>query len=291
MGKPSIFSKEYERKMKRRKRLVSILILVAIVIGALAFTATKINFNNDIKNKVSSIFKSKTNKDKSTTSNDKVINEKETATKPKDDSNKDSNKQSDSNASKDTSKNNNEEKKQDEDKYIEVTLGSGTVSKVFYDEVAGAKKYKYLDPIDGGVTFDISPSQSSILINEVNTQQLKVIGSDGQQKEITKASYVTKDGRTFSRESIMKQYPGYLWSVNGKFIDDNHVAYVSQLPWFGVPDLYSYIWIVDINSGEHKALMNTKAKSLTISNLAADGLHIKADDAEKVITVEQLISG
>lgn len=287
MGKPSIFSKEYERKMKRRKRLVSTLVLAVLVIGALTFTATKINFKNDIKNKVSSIFTNKTNKDKPSISKDKVSNDKEAATKPKDDLNKDGNKQSDSV----TSKNNNEDKKQDEDKYIEVTLGSGTVSKVFYDEVAGAKKYKYLDPIDGGVTFDISPSQNSMLINEVNTQQMKVIGSDGQQKEITKASYVTKDGRTFTREAIMKQYPGYLWSVNAKFIDDNHVAYVSQLPWFGVPDLYSYIWIVDINSGEHRSLMNIKAKNLTISNLAADGLHIKADDAEKIITVQQLIGG
>ncbi|MBK1813573.1 hypothetical protein JHL18_23425 [Clostridium sp. YIM B02505] len=286
MGKPSIFSKEYERKMKRRKRLVSTLLLVVIVIGVLAFAATKINFKNDIKNKVSSIFTNKTNKDKTSTNNDK-----EAATKPKDDSNKDNNKQSDSNTSKDTAKNNNEEKKQDEDKYIEVTLASGTVSKVFYDEIEGTKKYKYLDPIDGGVTFDISPSQNAMLINEVNTQQMKVIGSDGQQKEITKASYVTKDGRTFSRESIMKQYPGYLWSVNAKFIDDKHVAYVSQLPWFGVPDLYAYIWIVDINSGEHRAVMNIKAKNLTISNLAADGLHIKADDEEKIINVQQLIGG
>ncbi|GFZ31827.1 hypothetical protein CSC2_23530 [Clostridium zeae] len=291
MGKPSIFSKEYERRMKKRKRLVSTFILVVLVIGAIAFTATKINFKNDIKDKVSSILTKKSNQDKPSISNDKANNDKEAATKPKDDSNKDGNKQSDSNASKDTSKNGNEEKKQEEDKYIEVTLGSGTVSKIFYDDVSGTKKYKYLDPIDSGVTFDISPSQNSMLINEVNTQQMKVIGSDGQQKEITKASYVTKDGRTFSREAIMKQYPGYLWSVNSKFIDDKHVAYVSQLPWFGVPDLYSYIWIVDINSGEHKALMNIKAKNLTISNLEADGLHIKADDTEKVITVQQLIGG
>jgi hypothetical protein len=273
--------------MKRRKRLVSTLVLAVLVIGVLAFTATKINFMNDIKNKVASIFTNKTNKDKPSVSNDKVSSDKEAATKPKDDLNKDGNKQSDS----DTSKSNNGDKKQDEDKYIEVTLGSGTVSKVFYDEVSGTKKYKYLDPIDGGVTFDISPSQNSILINEVNTQQMKVIGSDGQQKEITKASYVTKDGRSFSREAVMKQYPGYLWSVNGKFIDDTHVAYVSQLPWFGVPDLYSYIWVIDINSGEHRSFMNIKAKNLTISNLAADGLHIKSDNEEKIITVQQLIGG
>ncbi|WP_160672851.1 hypothetical protein [Clostridium sp. C8-1-8] len=277
MGKPSIFSKEYQKRMKRRKRIVSTLIVLLIVAVAAVLVSTKMNFSTNIKNKVVAIFANKSSKDK-------VQKDKETASQLKNDKEKDNSKQSDALAK--------DDKKQDDskdDKYIEVTLSSGAVSKAFYDEVSGTKKFKLLDPIDNGVSFDISPSQTSILINETNTQQIKVVDGSGQIKDVTKPNYTTKDGRAFARETILKQYQGYLWSVNAKFIDDSHVAYVSQLPWFGVPDLYSYIWVVDINTGEHKAVMTTKSKNLTITSLAADGLHVKADDGDKVIPIQQLI--
>ena len=37
--------------------------------------------------------------------------------------------------------------------------------------------------------------------------------------------------KCFQRMELLKKHKTYIWSVSPKFIDEDNIAYVSELPW------------------------------------------------------------
>lgn len=277
MGKPSIFSKEYEKKMKKRKkRILVILLIVVSVSGAVTMVTSKSFSLTNIKQKIEATI---SNKKKDAALNDVSTQDSKT--------NKVQENKNPSQESKEASKENvaeENENKDNEEKYIEVTLSSGNVSRAIYDEESGNRKFKALTPVEEGTTFDISPDKKFLVINDNATQQIKFIDTNGNQKDITYLSYTTKNKEVIGKDTMLNDYPGYIWSKSAKFIDDTHVVYLSQLPYFGKGNLLTYAWIIDINTGVHTTLWDVKGSDIKFGNLIDKGLEVEIDGIKKVLT-------
>lgn len=261
MKRTSIFSSEYEKKKRRKRRRIAIVVTLVLLIaaGGALYGSGKLN-NVSLKN----IFTFKKN-DSDSKASTIVKNEEDKKAEAKKEAAK-------------------ETKAENETKYIDVTLSSGTKVKAVYAEENGTKKFTLVEGLSGGSTFDINKSGSQVIINDASSQEIKIYNLNGEEKNITKANYVTKSGQSFSKDTIMKQYPGYIWSLNAKFLDDTHVVYISQLPWFRKADLDTYVWIMDLNSGVYQTVWAAKGKAVKIETLNDKGITVDIDGSKKTVT-------
>ena len=144
--------------------------------------------------------------------------------------------------------------------------------------------YESEAPLQNGTTFSISPTQHSLLIVDGSTQELKLFDQNGNEKDLTFKSYKTRDGRVFTREQILSSQQGYKWCENAKFLDDNKIVYLSNLPWFGTGNLDTYLWMLDLQTGNYQTLFNVKGKEIILGNLTDKGLEITIDGNSKFLT-------
>ncbi|GIM27549.1 hypothetical protein CPJCM30710_02150 [Clostridium polyendosporum] len=279
MGKPSIFSKEYEKRMKKRKKRILVILLIILCMSGVI---TTLNFKffslTNIRQKVETTLN---NKNKDNVLSDTAIQDNGTNQVQE---NKNISQESKEVSQENTAGENENKDEDNEEKYIEVTLSSGNIARAIYDEESGKRKFKALIPIEEGTTFDISPNKDFLIINDGGTQQIKFVDTRGTQKNITYPSYTTKNKEVIVRETMLNDYPGYTWSKNAKFIDDTHVVYLSQLPYFGKNQLLTYMWSIDINTGVHTTLWNVKGSNIKIGNLTDNGLEVEIDGNKKILT-------
>lgn len=263
MKRTSIFSSEYEKKRRRKRRRITLTVILVLLIasGGALYGSGKLD-NVSLKN----IFAFKKNDN--------------TASQVSETKKEETNKQE-----AETQKKAEEEKK-DETKYFDIALSSGAKAKAGYTEENGTKKFTLVEGLSDGSTFDINKSGSQVLINDASSQELKIYNVNGEEKNITKTNYVTKSGQSFSKDTIIKQYPGYIWSLNAKFLDDTHVVYISQLPWFRKADLDTYVWIMDLNSGAYQTVWNAKGKAVKIETLTDKGITVDIDGNKKTVTAD-----
>ncbi|CDI50565.1 hypothetical protein [Clostridium tetani] len=250
MRKPSIFSSDYEKKMKKRRRRIIALILAGIVICSGAWLLGKKKLQS-MKKEINKIT------DKNKEKDEKIANEdiKSKENKNKDDKKKD------------------EEKKSE--KGYEVTLSNGEKVKLMYEE-DGEKKFKYILPLESKVSYDISPSGKDILIYDDKAQKIICYDITGKENNATNEKYVSTNGSVvIQRENHLKANPDYIWCKEPKFIDDNNIAYVSQLPWLGRTG--KYIWITNLNKNTHFYIASIEGEDIKINKITDKGLLVVID--------------
>lgn len=240
MAKHSIFSRDYERTM-RRKRRKSILIILAvvliIVISFIKFEVINMDFSN-FRQRVQAWVDSEKTPDELSDAKQEEVTKVATETP-----------------------------KTIEKTYMDLKVSDVITLKAEYKEENGNKKFINIDQATG-ITGIISPLGTQILTTDAN-QNLKVFNVDGTMKDITKLAYVSQSGVSYPKDNILKSTPSYIWHSQAKFIDETKVIYVSQLPYFGAAAVNRYLWIVDINTGTDKALWNLLGADTTIGNVEA----------------------
>lgn len=240
MGKPSIFSRDYEKKMKRRKRRIMLLIIAVIVIVSVVFIKFKlpnIDFT-DVKTKIQAWVDTGKPKEEIDVEEEKEQTNEE------------------------------EEKREPEKTYMDLNLAEGVVVKAEYQEVEGVKKFITLVPVEG-LTYTLSPSAQQIIVVD-SAQNIKLCGIDGTVKDITKKEYISTTNQSFAKDQILANNPTYVWHSQVKFIDETKILYVSQLPYFGSSANNKYIWIYDIASGVETTLWNTKSQDIIVGDLVPE---------------------
>lgn len=256
MPKPSIFSNNYDKQMKRRKRMI-IMIVVAIIIilGSI----------------ISGIFKKVDSKNKS--ENKQKVNRKVKAKEIK----KNDNKNSVSTNTK-VSINNN--------KNYNIKLSNGVEIKLLYNIVNNEKEYIKVEPND--IKYTISPSKRYICLVENKTQKMILFDINGNQKDITKNEYVSSRGESFTKDNILKSNPNYIWADNPIFLNDDNIIYISQLPWFNKGDT-KYVWKYTISNNNYtnnfETIGEVSGKNIQYGNLTQDGLKIKVDGVEENLII------
>lgn len=248
--KPSMFSKDYKSNMRKRKKRKRILIL--IFMGILLCLCVYYLLNNKLGSRD---FRIKTNISSSKDTKQKIDSKKSTS--------------SDSKTNTKTNKQTVEEKSYD------VKLPDDQSTKVTYEEKSGNKVFKYIQGATN-IKYNISSSGSKVIICD-SIQNIILVNIDGSTEDITKKDYTASDGTDFSKDSIIKANSGYVWCSDPKFIDDNTIAYISQLPWINGQNL-KYIWIYNIRDKSHTCIESVSGTSITEGEIdASKGLQFTID--------------
>ena len=261
MGKPSIFSKDYEKKMRKRRKIMiisSIFIVLILLIGgvSLKLTMSKIDMQ-EIRNSLQAWIDS--DKDNINEDSDISIN-----------NNEDENKNEIVEAP-----------KEPEVKTKDLKINDKITLKAEYEEIDGEEKFKTIQNLPENYQYDINNKRNMIIILD-DKQNIKLFNINGKENNITKDSYIAPNGEVFNKDIVLETYENYLWHKDIKFISDTKIAYISNVPYFGY-DLNKYIWLIDLNTNNHITLWNSKAKNITFGNLEEKGLKINIDGNEKFI--------
>lgn len=261
MAKPSIFSKDYEKRMKRRRLRISIAVGLIIIIAGLLiykFKIQKMDFSN-VRNRLQAWVDS----------DNPDINPQ-----PKQEIEK--------TETKDTEIKDIESKPEPPKKaYIEAKIGDKVVAKCEYKIVDKKKEFISMKKIDGA-SYDISPNKQMLLILDKD-QNMKLVDIDGKVTNITKGEYVSTRGAKFSKDTIIKNDKKYVWHNQAKFLDDNNIVYVSNLPYFGTASTKQYIWMYNIKNKTH-TLGRLAGKEINIGKVVPKkGIEIKVDKNEYIL--------
>lgn len=241
MGKPSIFSKEYEKHMKRRK--IKIAIIVCLLLAGILFAA-----RSGFKDIISSNIKNNTNEEK----NKKITSEAQ-STNIEDAEKLPENKV--------------------EEKFYDVTLGKDIKVKAVYESKEGTNKFKYISTDNANISFNLNPSGTGIVIFDSVSQSIWFINIEGKAQDISDLSY-----KSYKRDTTLKKRPDYLWCTLPKFIDDENVAYFSQLPYIGKSSR-KYLWTVNVNDKSKRRLKSSiKGENLKFKDVGSKGLEVIMDD-------------
>ncbi len=259
MGKPSIFSREYEKKMKRRRRniiIISSIILLVISTLIVKIVSNPIDYKN-IKNNIQAWIDSdttnvdsNTKEDKKQADNGEVSNEKE---KPE------------------------EEPQQPVEDYINITLVNGDIAKAIYvDDAKSGKIFKTLDTSEKSINFDISPSGKQMIVMDTNLV-ITLYNIDGTNKVLSKDQYVSTNGNVFTKEVTMQSNQAYLWNVNPKFISDDKIVFVTNRPYFGGGKLKQYLWMTDTTNDTDKIFWELAGQNIEIGTREEKGVKVTVD--------------
>ena len=237
LAKPSIFSKDYERRMKRRRNKIIFVTMVAIVaIVIMSFNSERKNLDlTNMKDKMQAWVDSGEQKE--------VVKEPEQIEET-------------------------EKPKTLEKNYIDINISEGIVAKAEYIEEQGKKKFVSVEPIDG-VSFNISPLKEQILFVD-KAQNLKIANTEGVIRDLTKKAYISQAGTSFPKDQILSKTPTYIWHSQGKFIDDTKIVYVSELPYFGNGGQKQFVWLYDLATSSENPLWSLVGSQIVVGDVVAD---------------------
>jgi hypothetical protein len=260
LGKPSIFSREYEKKMKKRKRnvfIVAFIIVLVISVLVAKIICNPIDYGNVRKNIQAWIDSDNTDSSKQTEALNDESNDKK---------NKENNLEKD-------------ELQRAEDKSFDIALANGSIAKAIYidDNKTEGKMFKSLDTDEKGVVYSISQSGKEMMVTDTNSV-ITLYNVDGSNKIVSKDQYVSTKGGVFTKEDTIRTQPGYLWNSNPKFISEEKIIFVSNRPYFGNAVSKQYLWMTDIQTGEDKIFWEISGQNIEIGEKEDKGIKITIDN-------------
>jgi len=266
MRRPSMFSKHYKKEIKKRRRKI-VLLIIAPIIGLTIFLITDfnalINTGISMKKGLTSIL---LNKPKDKESSAVKVEKTPPVVKPQPNTEKNKALQAEE-ALKAAAALKNE--------IFVVTLSDGQKISIEFTVKAAEKNIKGVTD-DKNISYDISPSKKSIVIQSKNNQDLLYVDVNKISKDITKKAHESTKGEIFPKDGLLKNHTNYLWSITPKFIDEDNIAYVSELPWINDKGV-QYIWKVNLKSNVHMQVKPASGKSITFKNITPKGLEASID--------------
>lgn len=137
-----------------------------------------------------------------------------------------------------------------------------------------------------GMDGDISPSKNQAVVLDQETQDLFLIGLDGTVTEITYKIYKNTRGYTNSKENIMNQIENFVWAEQPKFLDEDTVVYMSQLPWF---DERRFLYVVDLQPLSHRNFQSVFGTDVVLGERTETGLSFTKEGITYYLTPDYKI--
>ena len=242
LGKPSIFSKDYERRMRKRRFSIVIVIIVIVVISSLGSLYMKGKlFKSSNKNNVN---KAAVNKNTNASSKTQTTEKKPAAQDAKEEG-------------------------------YDLTLSGGKQIKAIYENNNNDKKFKYIDPADANAEFTISPSGKYMVVLDKSAQTMTYIDINGNKTDISYNQYASSSG-TFTREQVLQGKPDFIWCSSPEFVDEENIAFISQLPW--LQKSTKYIWMVNTKNKQSVQVQGISGENVKLDKITDKGLTVIADD-------------
>lgn len=258
--KPSMFSKNYRRELKRRriKRLLILAVIIVLIGGAVisydkGLILVKNYFTKDGNN--SGVEHTDNN---SNETDEHSEADKEAENLPGD----------------------NEEVK-DNLVTFEAKLNSGKSLVITLKDENNKKVMANLQCPEG-VKGSISPSMEKALILDEETQDIYIVDNGENIKNVTNPQYVATTKDVFTKDSVLQFNPSYKWVDEAAFVDDTYVAYSSELPWIN-GESTKYLWIVNTDDNSHRGYYSITGKTMSFGMVTFEGVTVKVDNRELVV--------
>lgn len=284
MPKPSIFSRDYDKKVRRRKRMKIILIAFLVLClggGTILLSGNNIN---GAKNSFAKVCSKVSNFGKNNIFG---------SSKKQEENSKDDNNYKESNENKDkkevsNKKNDAKDTKKDltsTEKSEIIKLQDNKEVKIVYNIVNNKRQYMNVTPKT--IEYNISPSKGKVVLMEEKYQNMILIDDKGIKKDITKPQYVSSKKSVFKKDDILKNNPNYIWNDSPIFIDDDNLVYISQLPWFNKKEK-KYVWKYNISTNTHGYVIGNNGfemggESIKYGSLKKEGLEVIIDGHSNII--------
>lgn len=261
MKKPSIFSKNYEKAMKKRRRIKFICIIFSIFIVA---TSIFLYFNYDYIH--NNILRGKIK----TEENVKNLSQ---------------NKEEKINKNKDQLKK--EEKK--EEKILLKLKDDLEIEAKVDNQDKDKRKFKEL-ALNDNIDYELNGDSNMALVFAKKSNEMFLVNIKGEVQDISYKFFVSKNGNKIERNSKLKVEPDFVWTINPKLYD-NKVFYLSKLPNLNNHNRY-FVWIYDIENKNYTCIYNKnlRSKHMEIGQVTEKGLEIKMDGSVKYVNKEGKIN-
>jgi hypothetical protein len=228
MSRPSMFSKDYEQQMKRRR--VNIVLFILIVIFGVFFGVRYFMGGDG-----GSLFKNIYNAviPKSTDKNIEPPAKENDSEKPQ----------------AETQENDAQE---DQELYYEYKSADGRIYTIEYIIKDGIKTITGFDDSRSGATYDISPDSKSIVFDDIASDDIMLMNSEGQIKKISPDSYKSKSANILiQKQQVLKTKPAYIWARKPHFTSDGRIVYLTDLPYL-TQDGKLFLWNASASGGMTK---------------------------------------
>lgn len=265
MGKPSIFSKDYENQMKKRKKRIIFGIFTVVIVGTFIAISTKgmtkdlsknlakFNINMPMKGVIKS-FSKNLDKSESIVTTDKN-NVKSTESKNEEVT---------------------EQKKVKKQEVYDIQLSNGKTVSIPYETKDNQKTFKQVSATDSGnILYSISPSGKKAVLFDDKVQSIILVDINGDKKDVTNPQYTSTSGTIIEKNAQLTAEPNYIWCSSPRFIDDNNIAYISQLPWIGKTT--KYVWIETLENKSNFMVQEIQGEELKLGGLTDKGITVVQD--------------
>lgn len=227
MRKPSIFSSNYEEQMRRRR--INITLIILILISA-AFFTIKYFLNKNSMDFNINLFKVKEPAKQQIKTNS--LNNK-------------------SDSVKNIPQQKIENTQKEEIFTFEYKNSKGIVYKIDYVIKNNQKQFIKLT---GDSNYDISQDKKYIVFDDMTSNDIILMDTNGNYKKLTKLYYESKStGQIYKKDTILSYYPKFIWSLKPHFTNDGRIVYVSQLPYFRKQNEF-YLWSVNVDGSNHRKI-------------------------------------
>lgn len=261
MTKPSIFSRDYEKQMKKRKKRIAFIVAISAIAVAFVTVSIKGIFKDLSKELSKDEGKSKsiiaTDKNNSKTTESKKVEA-------------------------------NEQEKVKKSETYDVQLTNGKTVSLVYETKNNDKIFKGIEPADSSVIYNISPSGKNIIVFDDKAQSIILVDVNGNKQDVTSQQYTSTSGTVISKSSQLASKPDYIWCSSPKFVDDNNIAYISQLPWIGKTT--KYVWIENLKDKSHNVAQEIHGEELKLDGLTDKGLTVIEDGRTVFLKADGSIS-
>lgn len=257
--KPSMFSRNYRRQLRNRRiKLIGGIVLTVLVLTIIVFNRSISTVFHSFRTSLSSI---------SQKSNDEKIEiNKDDINKPIDENN------------------NNVNEVELKEESFDVTLNSGLILNLKYTVDGEEKTFNEVQENEKFYC-NVSPNKQKIVVLDKSTQEAYIIDITKSVVDFTKKEYKTTKNEIFKREYVISKINNYVWMNEPTFMSENHIAYISNLPWLNNNGV-KYLWVYEISKGEHKGYYKIKGSDLNLGKLTEKGLTININDKEIVVNTD-----
>lgn len=274
MKKPSIFSKDYEKQLKRMRRnrilgwsisIIVLTILVVLIIKPSYMTSNLLKHiykdDNSAKEKNPKNMESN-NKNKIEAQKEK-LKEKELKKEPKV-----------------------EEKKSHD---TEFKLKEGLIIKAKIEEIKGEKTFKEIGKVEG-LSYQLNKNKKIALVFNSKIKDMYLIYTDGKFTDITRKIHYTNKGAKIDKDKWMSSVPNFIWVEKPIFFNEK-VFYLSKLP--NLSNKYRYfIWIYDIKRNSHYCLKDGRLRGYEVNfgSIKDNKLEVNLDGRKHILSEDGSIS-
>jgi hypothetical protein len=181
-----------------------------------------------------------------------------------------------------------QQKKEQNKQGYDIQLSNGETVTAVYEVKNNDKVFKEVIPMEKKIVYNVSPSGKSMVIYDDKVQSIILLDISGNKQDMTNPQYTSTSGTVITKNDQLSADPKYIWCSSPKFINEDNIAYTSQLPWIGKTT--KYIWIENLKEKTHTFVQGIEGEELKLDNLTDRGLTVNVDGRTVFLTADGSIS-